>query len=300
MENKVVAICVADIHLTLRPPVARSAEPCWLGAMKRQLKQLRDLGKSFNHVPIIYAGDIFDKHNPVPELINFAAKNLPNGYAVPGQHDLPNHRYEDLQKSAYWTLMEVGVLTNIPYRESVGLSSVSLHGFPWGRPLEPLQREKRERLEMAVVHDYCWMPNHGSYPGADQEKRIKNRKQSMTGYDVVIFGDNHTPLQSGKAFNCGSFFRRKADERNHRPSAGLIHADGTVTRHYFDCSEDKFLDDEELAKAIMEEGSVDELVKELAKLTDVAIDFAEALKRRVDKVDKSVRNLALEFMEQGK
>ena len=54
--------------------------------MQRSLEQIRDLQKEFD-CPVICAGDIFDKWNSPPELINFAYDNLPEIYAIPGQHD---------------------------------------------------------------------------------------------------------------------------------------------------------------------------------------------------------------------
>jgi hypothetical protein len=35
-------------------------------------------------------------------------------FAVPGQHDLPYHRMEDLMKSSFWTLVEAKVIAPIP------------------------------------------------------------------------------------------------------------------------------------------------------------------------------------------
>ena len=46
-------------------------------------------------------------------LISFAIRELPSCYAIPGQHDLPNHSYTDIQRSAYWVLVEAGIIKKI-------------------------------------------------------------------------------------------------------------------------------------------------------------------------------------------
>jgi hypothetical protein len=313
--SPVLAICVADIHLSHNPPVARSAEKDWYAAMRRQLRQLRDLALECSSgtnppVPILFAGDIFDNgwkgSKCPPSLINFAVKHLPKGYGVPGQHDLENHRYEEMKHSAYGVLVQAGVITNIPPGEPIMVSSpyspapFRLHGFPWGCPVESLKDSCDPLVEIAVVHDYVWMKDYG-YADAPEEKRVKNLMPKAKGYDVIICGDNHVSFSAHQLFNCGSFFRRTSTEKQHRPSAGLIHADGTVTRHFFNVSEDKWLDDEQLAKAIIRDGDVDGLVAELSKLSDVAISFEEALQRALEKgkTPKQVKELVLQFLENG-
>jgi hypothetical protein len=63
--------------------------------------------------PIVYVGDIWDHYRQPPEAINWAIRELPKGYAIPGQHDLRHHNYEDIKKTAYWTLMEAGVILDM-------------------------------------------------------------------------------------------------------------------------------------------------------------------------------------------
>src|SRR4051812_12555947 len=70
---KVNSLWCSDIHLSHKPPIARSAEPCWYSAMQRQLDELRSVALELD-VPIFVAGDIFDRWNPPPELINFAIR----------------------------------------------------------------------------------------------------------------------------------------------------------------------------------------------------------------------------------
>jgi len=133
--SNVIAILCSDIHLCHTPPVARSAEPDWYVAMERQLDELRAVAEQHG-APIVCAGDIFDRWNSPPELINFAIQSSPKMHSIPGQHDLPHHRYEDMQRSAYWTLVAAGVLTDLGTVPKVVSNWLAVHPFPWGFPIK--------------------------------------------------------------------------------------------------------------------------------------------------------------------
>src|SRR5574340_1610341 len=75
-----VAILCSDIHLSHRPPLARACEDDWYGVQAGYLQQVftlaGDVGKprGMRGVPIVIAGDIFDKPQPPVELVNFALR----------------------------------------------------------------------------------------------------------------------------------------------------------------------------------------------------------------------------------
>ena len=305
----IVAIACADLHLSHRPPIARSLEPDWYATMGNYLDQFSQLSQE-QDLPVICAGDVFDdgwrSNRCPPELLNFAISKLPVMYAVPGQHDLKYHRYEDKEKTAYWTLKEAGKIIDlipdtpveIPVRKGHVLR---LHGFPWGVPIRPLKDPHDMMIEVAVVHDYVWTKETG-YPGAPKEKRLANRRGQFKGYDITICGDNHLPFSmksdSCTVFNCGSFLRRKIDEISHKPSVGIVYSDNTVKRHYLDCSHDKFLTTETMSGVITGIG-FESIIEALSELGNAATDFHEAVKRTLEreKVPSDVKQLIIQLLE---
>lgn len=323
MSNPVVAILCSDIHLSHSPPVARSAEPSWYSAMARPLAQIRKLAKECR-APVVCAGDVFDKWNPPPELINFALQELPEMFAIPGQHDLPHHDYGSIRKSAYWTLIEAEAITNLPPGFPVdasinGICPVRLHGFPFGFPLGPLSKERQaekparkdlEFLEIAVVHRYVWSNSNGGYSNAPKDGYFREVQKQLAGYDLIVSGDNHIPFSTGfkrdnksipPIWNCGGLMRRKSDERNRPCLVGLLHEDGSVTQHELDCSEDKWLDPSEHPQSLAE-GDYRDFLEEMKSLGDAAIDFGEAVNRFFDKekTPSGIRRIVLQAMEEKK
>ncbi len=301
--KEVVAILCSDLHLSQKPPLARSSEEDWFKAMARSLRQLLDLSVQYQAPPIC-SGDLFDRWNAPAELINFALANAPHMYALPGQHDLPNHSYKDIRRSAYWTLVEAGKIENIPPLGEVniqGVQPIRLHGFPFGFPIQPLDNPHDLILEIAVVHSYWWIKNTG-YHNAPDSSRVGMHKDRFRGYDVVVIGDNHTPwhckVGDTLLWNNGGFMRRKIDEVDYQPSVGLLHADGTITRHFLDCSKDKFLEPEKRTGVLELEGMQD-FIEEVNQLSDSVIDFEDALKRfcHRKRIHPDVRKYVLQAME---
>ncbi len=258
--------------------------------MERSWSQVRDLQNKYQ-CPLIIAGDVFDDGwRPTkcpPELINWAISQLPEQcYAVPGQHDLPHHRYEDVRKSAYWTLVKTGKIIDLgiqPPMEVIttGGRVIRLHGFPWGTLVEPLNRSNHLCIEIAVIHEYVWIKGK-SYPNAPKEHWLDNDKNKLKGYDVCVFGDNHQSFdfvtEHTRVHNCGAFMRRRLDEKDHKPSVGLLHADLSITRHYLDISKNVF---DITPREGKRTSSIDpsELIGELKSLGDKVLDFTEALER---------------------
>jgi hypothetical protein len=314
-DNPVLALLTADWHLTLTPPVARSVEANWLDRQWDYLNQLRlfqiNYGNPHAPLPILFAGDLFDKWNVPSELVNWAIRALPpNLYGVPGQHDLPHHRLEDIKKSSFWTLVEAGKVHYLEPHKPVDLAGhtpLRLFGFPWGCQLTPRRFEVVDSicLNVAVVHQYLWIKGR-SYVGADERCRARNFKKGLKGYDVAVFGDNHQSfnIKVGDCLvhNCGGFQRRKADEVGYQPTVGLLHADGTITRKKLNCQQDQFVEQTELAVLQSNWGSVEDFMAELASLSDVAINFAEALEMmfRERQVTPEVRQVVLQAMEKKK
>jgi len=300
---KVLAIFCSDIHLTETAPPARSAEPDWMEAQGRMLRQL-DALKQEHNCPIVCAGDLFHRHNPSPYLINWAIDNLPEMLAVPGQHDLPHHRYEDIGRSAYWTLVKVGRLSDISQRQhqcQVGKHSVVFCGFAWD--FEPSgDLEVGEGMRVAVSHRFIWTKGKG-YPGAPDSHLEMPTIKLYSSFDVAVFGDNHQGFGLRcypRIYNCGCLIRRKANERDYKPRVGLLMADGTVDTHYLDLTGDVWAEqpDDSPDMEDMAEGLKD-FISELKNTDTGIIDFEEAVDRWLDGHDCSdpVRKILLEVVE---
>lgn len=301
--DEVIAVLVSDIHLSHKPPIARSAEPNWYIAMSKQLWELKDVAKK-HHVPIICAGDVFDSWNSPPELISFAIRNLPPMYSIPGQHDLPHHNYEDMNRSAYWTMVEAGIITNLKPGVITDLGDVRVSAFPWGTPIEKLDltRKKKNCVNLLVAHAYIWTTGQ-AYEGASRDNHFLTYKKELMLYDAALFGDNHKGFKieligegGCHILNNGTFFARHSDEIDYEPSFGLLHKSGKITRHYMETAKAaKFLEKKDAERLEQTCFSISSFVNDLKHLKDSAVSFEKAVDIFLDNhdINAEVRSLVL-------
>jgi DNA repair exonuclease SbcCD nuclease subunit len=302
-SENVIAILCADIHLSQTAPIWRSAEPDWYEAMKRPLDELKELQAQYN-CPIFCAGDVFHQWNSPAELINFALDYLPTMYAIPGQHDLPNHSINEMERSAFWTLVKADKIKLLNYGEEnwddCAEHHIAIWGFPYGNEIQQINRKNQKRVCLAIAHEYKWISGH-SFKGADSKDRIarggKWINNKWNGYDVVVYGDNHSAFtikqKNTTFFNCGSLMRRHSDQLNYKPMVGLLTKRGEIFPYLLDISQDKSIPVEQALIKEDSEMDMTEFMKDLSRLGDSSLDFAQALCRFCNKhkVRKPVKRI---------
>lgn len=300
-----IAILCADLHLSLKQPACRADD--WLAVQKEYLGQMKTLACTATErwlgnrnvtgrpLPVLCAGDIFDRWNVPPELIRFALEHLPDGMiCVPGQHDLPNHSFAEIHRSAYGVLREAGKIRcaashrrrEVPSRSYVQVAEWNVYGFAWGEEVTP-PVSALIHPALALCHQYVWNMS-ASYPGAPAEAHVSKLMRPLKPYRVAVFGDNHKGfllrLKTGTTLlNCGGFIRRKSDELDYQPKVGILHADGSIKLHKLDTSQDQFRTPEEMASAV--ETDISGFVEELSKLGEHGLDFRESVRRAADSMD---------------
>ena len=281
---KVRAILCSDVHLSHNPPVARSGEESWYDAMARPLGELCVLKRKYN-ATILCAGDIFHHWRSPPQLINFALDCLPDMVMIPGQHDAPLHNLDLMDQSAYGTLSRDDRFTDISIDDMCeDLYDMEIRGFPWGYDPIPFEGERNNALQVALVHRYTWIAGH-SFPGAPEDGFALTLANKMSGYDLVVTGDNHQrftyqhPEGGPLIVNPGCLIPRAIDERELGSQVALWMEDGSIRRHDLDTSRDKWIDSNKEIKT----SSKDEvLIRKFMAQLDVAgrevPDFAEAVR----------------------
>jgi predicted phosphodiesterase len=302
-----IAMLCSDLHFSHRPPVTRSAEPDWYAAMERQWEQVREIAKK-ERIPVVVAGDIFDVWKSPPELVNFVIR-LFRGlevYAVPGQHDLPNHVYEDLHRSSYGTLVEAEAIVNVDKPDFRAGDNLRIYPAAWGFDIWKCKEHQPSEICLLVAHRYVWMNERTCYPGAPKEQHLAVLKKQLEGYDAAVFGDNHKGFlaQSGNCsvLNCGGFMPRKSDERSYKPRVGLLMSDGEIDQVFLDTSKDRWIDLEDEAELIDRQFDLSGLVGEFESLGADALDFEDALIRMMEKngTDESVRQKVVAALQKGR
>lgn len=273
LSSPVVALLCADIHLSYQPPVARSGEESWFAAMERPLKALRDLQEKHS-CPVLCAGDVFDKWNSPPELINWAIERLPHLHAVPGNHDLPNHRPDLSYRSAYGTLVRAGRVTELGGWPLLH-KGLAIYGRPWGE-IVPEPRCP-DLFQVLVTHQFLWVPGAG-YEGAPRESRVSRKSEEFRGFDLVVSGDNHQPFEKSirggtQLVNMGGLMRRRTSDQHLEPRIGLLRASGAVSFIPLDTSGDRLEVGKKEPPECENSEEVESFVEALGAAGDSELDF---------------------------
>jgi len=305
MAKDVVAIICSDIHLSHTPPIARSAEPDWYEAQGNVLSQLREIQEE-HKVPILCAGDVFDKYNPPPELINWAIDHLPHMWSVAGQHDLPYHNYTQVHRSVYETMVKANIISMAWAWDTYYFSAESNHpefsvaAFSWGQDIV-YTKSNDDDLQVCIAHKYVWTKGCG-YPGAPVGDLAGNMADQLKGFDTAIFGDNHRAFttKAGDCVvrNCGCLIPRKQDERDLLIEVGLLLEDGSIETVTLDTSKDKWIEPDDMPKEFDVSG-MEEFINELKDSETEDMDYKEAVERFIHdhKVRKPTANILFKALE---
>lgn len=294
------------MHLRANAPVARAEkDEKWFLVMEDLFRAIREAMNKWKCYNLICAGDIVHKWNSPPELINHAIENMPEMYSIPGQHDLPLHSHAEIKKSAYWTLHKADRLIHVDEPILIeGDPSFAIHPFPWGKKITPPAKIGwKSTIHLAVVHAYIWSTKETAYNGAAEEQNIKKYGPLLSQYDAAVFGDNHNGFlgRYGKTYilNNGCLIQQKTDEANNEPSYGVLHADGSISRHPLKVAKAEW--EEELVTAIKNEPNkdVEGFIQLLSDSADTSLNFADVLRQYMNqmKVSKQVRSIVLRALE---
>lgn len=282
-----IAVLVSDLHFSHKPPVARSAHPDWYATMERQWDQVREVAEGVG-IPVVVAGDVFDRWQNPAELVNFVIR-LFRGlevYAIPGQHDLPNHIYEDMYRSSYGTLVEAGAIVNVDNPDFRAGDNLRIYPVAWGFDIWNCKEHQSSEVCLLAAHRYVWLNERTCYPGAPPEQNIAVLKKQLQGYDAAVFGDNHkgflTQTGNCNVLNCGTFIPRKSDERDYKPRFGLLMDDGTIEVVYLDTTRDKWIDPDDCIAEPSDDVDIEGLIGRLRSLGADSLDFRDAVRRHME------------------
>lgn len=283
-HSGVEGIWIGDLHFSHLPPIARSIEKDWYKAQDRMLSQLWDLKSQYNNTPLFCTGDIFHKALSPNELVNFLLSRLPEMYAIAGNHDLPYHSYDDIRKSAFWTLVESGKVIVIEPNAPMSIGAMMIYGYPYGYEITKPSKTNGLMINVATVHQYCWKDGKG-FHNAPNSNHVDKFHKKLKGFDFAFFGDNHKSFKQSyddmTIVNVGGFQCRNIDEKDHVPSAWLLKSTGKIVRHRFDVSKNVYLENAENDNVQNTITSMDDFVSSLEDTQGVQFDFKNAVEQYI-------------------
>lgn len=271
-------ILTGDWHLRESQPISRT-DDFWQ-AQWDKVRQIRELQEEHD-CPVVMSGDLFHHWKPSPYLLSKTLKNLPKKfYLVAGNHDLPQHNLELIEKSGLQVLIEARpdiLLSECHWGQEPDKGSLNQVTFePANNP--PLPGKERKVLVWHVM-TYMGKP---PWPGCQDlpgHKLLKKYPQ----FDLILTGHNHmtfaTEMDGRWLVNPGSITRQTSDQINHQPCVYLWYReDNSVERKFLEVS-DNVISREHITKKEQRDERIAAFVEKLNDDWEGTVSFEENLER---------------------
>jgi DNA repair exonuclease SbcCD nuclease subunit len=283
--RKPTAILTSDWHLREDTPT------CWIGDF--QMEQWSAVGKVSQlqeeyKCPVIHAGDLFHHWKPSPWLISKAIEYLPEHFStICGQHDLPQHNLELLEKSGLFTLLKAGKISLIS-------------GVHFGMSVPQITKFILNDRKVLVWHHLTYLSK--PFPGAEGGM-AQGILMKYPQFDLIVTGDNHQSFSiehEGRLLvNPGNITRQTADQEDFQPRVALWYAEdntitwvnlprqeGVITREHISVKEER-------------NARIDAFISKLDKDYEIGLSFEENLKQffHANQVKESVKQIIYKAIE---
>jgi predicted phosphodiesterase len=297
----------ADLHIRRSSPHMRKDD--YQSVMLSKLRFIANEAQKHRAVLVI-AGDIGDKSNEdgwpfwlLREVADIFSQFHGDIYAIPGQHDLPNHSLDKISKSGLYVLSR---MIDPPCRfnlitdwEFVSFDGVEIDFFPFGIDIQAATN-RDSACRIAVVHQLVMEDAVPDF----MEGAVAARKMLRYGYDLVVAGDNHSAFhvnRDGRHFlSCGSMMRSRIDQQDHVPRVWLFdQADFTLTPISIPIATDVFdLKHANLFKS--HEKKIEAFVTHLKTQKDTGLSFVDNVESliRANNIPKQVTNIIWEIINE--
>jgi DNA repair exonuclease SbcCD nuclease subunit len=259
----------------------------------------------FGGIPVLNTGDTFDKAKPSLYLVKECLEYFPNqGFiTIPGQHDLPNHSLNLLDKSGIKLLSKIrdGALL-LTLENSIIETGYWIYGFPFGSSnfQHPEDRETTDRPKIALIHTLVTETESAAkLMGGISAKALMDK---MTGYDLIVSGDNHKPFtyeQGGRLLvNPGSMMRMSADQIDHKPRVYLWYAKDNHVEPVYLPIEQGVISREHIEKKEDRDKKIEAFVTHLNEDYKTGVDFEGNLKEyfRKHRTKRAVETMTWEVV----
>ena len=302
--KRVDLILCADIHLRDTVPECRLDD--FMSAQSKKHAFLKNL-QGVHDAPVLVAGDVFHHWKSSPFLLGYSLRVLCDGIvAIPGQHDLPAHSLENIERSGINVLAESEKITLLSPDRGLKFTerSIDFHGFPWGVELQNTKRTSK--VKVALVHKLVYKGKE-PFPGAERcGGTAKQIIKQLSGYDLIVTGDNHATFTERVGdtllVNPGSFMRTTATQCEHKPCVFLYNADNNEIEQVFLPIEKKAVSREHIELQAERDERIEAFVSRLSHDVEIGLSFEDTMrsylaKNKITKITKSVQSIIWEAMK---
>ena len=277
------AIITADWHIRNTRPRCR-IDNDWQETQRMALAKVMKVAID-KKSPVLVVGDIFHSNSDTSfeciQLVQQMADKLGGLYILAGNHDLPYHSSENLDKSA------IGVLLNSNNVHLIKdyLTKWNLEQeYPYIISAGNFDEEDDERAEIVFKH-VLTIPSEDKPDFVDCEtpetllEKFPNAKWVFTGDYHKNF---HYEKKGRHVINSGCLLRQASDFKNYQCGVYYVDTDENIVEFIPIIDNEELIDDSYITKENEREKRIDDFVDKLKNTQSVSFDFR-------DNVEKPIR-----------
>jgi len=299
--NNPTAILVGDIHLRDTTPICRTDD--FFQAQADKIKYLCEIKEKYNVSLILDSGDMFHKWSSSPFLESFALLNLPNNIiTVPGNHELPTHSLNLLNKSSL-AVLDAAKKIRILQGQLKVRDDIIVTGIPYGENIEEsVKNIKRIKgiIQVALIHIYVdkvdapWFDNSA----INADKLLDKLPQ----FDLILTGHNHQGFSYRRGnqvlVNPGAMMRSSTQQKNYNPTFYLWDAETNEIEVMYYPIANNVISIEHVERGKKRTERINAFVESLNDDYDIELSFEKNLDKYFEsnKTRKPVENLIRECM----
>jgi len=288
-NKKPDAIFTSDFHLREDTPT------CFTGDFQAEqwgaVQTIFDLQTKYD-CPVIHAGDLFHHWKPSPWLLSMAIQYLPKQfYTIYGQHDLPQHNLDLVDKCGIYTLYKASRLQILPwchYGQDPSICKNYKGSMDIGDP------------SVLVWHHLTYLSK--PFPGAEGGMAAGILRK-YPQFDLIVTGDNHQSFtveyKGRRLVNPGNITRQTADQVDFKPRVALWYADTNTIEWVNLPIQEGVITREHIAVKEERNARIDAFISRLDGEYKTGVSFEENLEGffRVNRIRESVKQVIYKSME---
>ena len=302
MKNFIVT---ADWHLRSQRPRCRLDDD-WISTQKKALDQILRYANEFD-ASVICIGDIFHSTNETTnEIINmvqeFAIELQVIGgqfYILAGNHDLPQHNLDNINRSAFQILLNSRNISEIIQLDhTVDMGEISAANFG---------DKDDENAEIIFKHVLCF-PENAKLPPSDKIVKPSELFEQFTNAKYIFTGDYHRQFvyenkkkKIQMLVNPGCLLRQAADMIDYEPSVIFVtFLDGELKFKSLPIKDDEKMITDEYIETMQERNSrIDAFIERIKDNKSITFDFLENVHNLLkdNEIKDDVKNIIFELLE---
>lgn len=281
-------IITADWHIRSTRPRCRIDED-WIKTQQKALVQVAEICENKN-APLMIVGDIFNSNSDTSfECINMVQKlaDFIGGiYLIAGNHDLPYHSSENIDKSA------IGVLL-----QSENVYKIEDYSDEFSAPNFD---EERNSMPYMFIHTL-------TIPSKDKPDFIEceTPESLLEKYPIakwIFTGDYHKNFvyeEDGRyVINSGCLIRQVSDMKDYQCGVYFVDTEKEIIEFIPIIDNEELVNDEYIIRENEREERIESFVNKLKDVESVSLDFIDNVEKAllVNKIDDKLKDCVKELI----